>query len=138
MKKHTIGVPCTPSTMLDHTEQRVTRFLLSYGGGMGGSTKTYYATEVIPVNDREIKIKTIDESEPTINPNFVVESEPMRCIKLVTDTTSHRNNGEIRKRVLTEYFVMKLADTYQISNQYTGRHETGHCKMIHSETEIDK
>lgn len=141
MKKtnYVIGVPCSPAKPMGATIQNVTRILMSFGGGMGGSTKTYYATKVIGINDREIVIKTFNGQDLTINPRFIVESEVMNLVKVVTDTLPWKNynNTTFKKHITTEYILIGPNDTYSISTNLTHRHDAK-FKVIETEVESEE
>lgn len=123
-----IGLPCTPSKNISHDEFKCKRILVTYGGGMGGANKKYYATKV--VTGAFWGLTLIDGNKVEVNPDFIVDIEEIRVVKLVTDITAwsnHANHGEkkVKKSIKTEYFVLEYGEEAQIiKTDYTARHES--------------
>lgn len=98
----------------------VTRIFMSFGGGMGGGNKTYYATEVVPVKGtNEIKIKNYDGRELTLNSRFIVESEPKKLVHLPMDISRNMNYEEKRfkKYIAHKFVIIGAKDTYTLTNE---------------------
>lgn len=91
MKYFNVGTRFSPAKTIDHSEIIGTEILISYGGGMGGASKRYYATDVEELNQNEIKITCIDDRELTLNKSFIVSQEDVKILKQILDITEHAN-----------------------------------------------
>ena len=93
MKTYVIGLPCSPSVSLGHSEIPVTEVLISYGGGMGGANQTYYTTLIDKESDEHFFTLTLfDDKKVKINPAFIVSLTPnITLVEHVVDATGHAN-----------------------------------------------
>ena len=74
-----IGLPCTPSKRTSSKTIEGFRVFITYGGGMGGGNKTYYATKLNSVGWCW-KLTLIDGYVIEVNPKFVVECEDCKIV----------------------------------------------------------
>lgn len=118
--KITFGLPVSPSTRLSQKEIKVTKILISYGGGMGGANETHYAKKVVQ-SEGNVKITTFDGRTIDINPRFIVYKEPCRILEIVTDVTAHTNyhGYKVKKEILTEYVEIPfLIEKIEFKNEF--------------------
>ena len=123
-----IGLPCSPSFLSIPTQIiQTTSFLISYGGGMGGTNKTYYATDYT-VDATKIgfyQLTLIDGSKVSINSRFLVEKQIVNLIKITTDTTQHSNINSKRcsKSILIEWFILEEDEEFEWKADFTSRRD---------------
>lgn len=124
MKKIQIGLPCSPAHIVEHEMIKVTEVLISYGGGMGGASRTYFCTNV-QKSDPFYLLTRINTEVKKVNPRFIVEMGDIRIVKVVTDTTAHKNyhGGNHPKTLKTEYFRLRHGEDYEIVDKYVARHD---------------
>jgi hypothetical protein len=138
MKTLLVGKPCSPSDTISHEVIEMKRVLISYGGGMGGANKEYYTKEIRKEQaiNGSWNIETIDGKKIQLMPNFVVEVEETKVLKLVTDVTNFKNYSKVvcKKSILTEYFDLSGFDNYNIEEKYSSRDD----KVIFKTTEETK
>jgi hypothetical protein len=121
-----IGLPCSPSFLSIPTQIiQTTSFLVSYGGGIGGANKTYYATDCT-VDATKIgfyQLTLIDGSKVSINPRFIVEKQVVNLIKITTDTTPHSNYHTIKckQSILIEWFKLEDDEEFEWESGFTSR-----------------
>jgi hypothetical protein len=138
MRTLLVGKPCSPSETISHEVIEMKRVLITYGGGMGGANKEYYTKKIY--KEQAINggwnIETIDGKIIQLMPNFIVEVEETKVLKLVTDVTRHRNYNKTtcKKSILTEYFDLSGFDNYNIEEKYSSRDD----KIIFKTTEETK
>jgi hypothetical protein len=138
MRTLLVGKPCSPSETISHEVIEMKRVLITYGGGMGGANKEYYTKKIY--KEQAINggwnIETIDGKIIQLMPNFIVEVEETKVLKLVTDVTGHRNYNKTtcKKSILTEYFDLSGFDNYNIEEKYSSRDD----KIIFKTTEETK
>jgi len=104
-KKIIIGCPHSPLKRIATEEIPVTKVLITYGGGMGGSSGTYYATRRSDISDKKIKILTIDGRIIDIGTNFIVTEEDVIIVKNQyerPDTTTFYTYNVISKNMKYE------------------------------------
>ena len=133
MDKIKIRKPCSPSTVKEFKEIKATEILVSWGGGMGGASKSYYATEV---NGDELTLLPHGE-KITINPKFIVHSKSVTFVKLVTDVTAHRNYSErtCKSSISTHYNLIPFGREYYIDEVGSaGTNDTTIAYLSHHET----
>jgi len=128
MKTIQIGVPCSPSRILSDRTKKVRKILVSYGGGLGGSTDTYYTTKIH--KERALngfwELLLVEGGEIEINPRFIVSVEDAEIVIVETDITDfyNRNRKEkVESNVLTEFICLAKDETYKIIDTYVPRHE---------------
>jgi hypothetical protein len=122
----TFGLPCTPAKIIKHEiTQNIERVLLSYGGGIGGSTQTLF------IKDREdsitgepfMDVTKINGYPDKLNKNFIVKITPVRLYTVVTDITANRNyhTNVCKSAIHTEVFVLEM-DEYPVieTDKYHG------------------
>jgi hypothetical protein len=123
-----IGLPCSPSFLSIPTQIiQATSFLVSYGGGIGGANKTYYATDYYaePEINGFYQLTLIDGSKVSINPRFIVETQKVNLIKITTDTTPHSNYHTIKckKSLSIEWFKLEDDEEFEWKAEYKTRDE---------------
>jgi hypothetical protein len=115
MEKLKIGLPCSPSKRISVETIKATEILVSYGGGLGGTSKTYYFTE------KNSDTYTLVNGEVIrLNSNFIVMEKPIVLVKQITDTTNHSNyrSTKYKKTILTEYYKLKYEQDFEILDKY--------------------
>lgn len=142
MKTFKIGLPCSPATMLTTAKAKATEIIVTYGGGMGGTNETYYAQYQRPgATDNEIVIRDISGREITLNRRYIVRTEPVTILEVVTDITAHTNYGQkvCSKDILHEFFAFRANEEVTISKtEFTGRYESKHANVILKFNETSK
>jgi hypothetical protein len=123
-----IGLPCSPSFLSIPTQIiQATSFLVSYGGGIGGANKTYYATDYYaePEINGFYQLTLIDGSKVSINPRFIVETQKVNLIKITTDTTPHSNYYSIicKQSISIEWFKLEDDEEFEWKAEYKTRDE---------------
>jgi hypothetical protein len=121
-----IGLPCSPSFLSIPTEIiQATSFLISYGGGIGGANKTYYATDCYAEQaiNGFYQLTLIDGSKVSINPRFIVEKQVVNLIKITTDTTPHSNYYSIicKQSISIEWFKLEDDEEFEWKADFTSR-----------------
>lgn len=122
-----IGLSCTPSEILDYKTVKCQRMIISYGGGIGGSKKEYFAKKVTRNKTTNmLSIEFVQGGKIQVNPSFLVEQEECEVFILTTDITKHVNyhSRQCNKSILTEYFKISFGNKVEIVNQYTPRHSS--------------
>ena len=114
-----IGLPVSPAKHLDTTSKMVTKILITFGGGMGGSNKTYYATKMEKLNENEVELSLYDGEVIIINPTFIVERKEVQLIHNAVDSTDHTNYYQIKvkKSITNRFIVIGKTDTFSLSNE---------------------
>jgi hypothetical protein len=106
---------------------QATSFLVSYGGGIGGANKTYYATDYYaePEINGFYQLTLIDGSKVSINPRFIVETQKVNLIKITTDTTPHSNYYSIicKQSISIEWFKLEDDEEFEWKAEYKTRDE---------------
>jgi hypothetical protein len=107
MKTIILGKKRNPSTILKKEVINATEILVTWGGGMGGSNFTYYATE-LDNNGTTTFIKDIRGRELSLKNSFIVREEKVTIVKVVSDTTEHTNYREKKcnQSVYTQFNVV--------------------------------
>ena len=122
-----IGLPCSPSFLSIPTEiVKTTSFLISYGGGMGGANKTYYATDyTVDAINGFYQLTLIDGSKVSINPRFLVEKQIVNLIKITTDTTQHSNfhSKKCNQSISIEWFKLEEDEEFEFKADFTVRRD---------------
>jgi hypothetical protein len=121
-----IGLPCSPSFLSIPTEIiKTTSFLISYGGGMGGANKTYYATNctVDATTIGFFQLTLIDGTKVSINSRFLVEKQIVILIKITTDTTEHSNfySKTCNQSIVIEWFKLEEDEEFEWKADFTVR-----------------
>jgi len=108
-----IGLPVTPAKHLSLDIILATEILITYGGGVGGSNKTYYAIDSgTNMNDYIV----LNGETVFINPEFIVTKRKVRIAKVITDTTGHSNHSKVTCEcsMLTRYILLKFEELYEL------------------------
>ena len=120
MKTIQIGLTCSPSKILKHTEILAQKVIISYGGGLGGVNRTYYAIKMIDdILDKNFNfLTTIEDREITINKKFIVSIEPVTIVKVVYNNLEHMNYQikKYKKYIETLFYVILNNEDYVIKN----------------------
>jgi hypothetical protein len=128
MNKLLIGKDCSPSRMMSHHEVYVTKVLVSYGGGMGGTNKTYYCQTI--VRDKDFYKLTLRSGEVIeVNPTFIVEMTPVTLVVVIVDVTGHSyfNTKKARKCIRTMITELKFEQEYEVVEE---THEKNDQRII--------
>ena len=122
--KKIISAPCSPSTRIDSKSIEVTKIIITFGGGMGGSSQTFYANRVDKIPDGMLSVETINGRVLELNPRYVVSKEKTIILKVVTDTTKHSNYHEkmCNYSERTEFFDVGF-DSYEFASVNTSNAE---------------
>ena len=130
MKTIKIGPSCSPNTyIVSHEIIKGKKLLVSYGGSIGGNSKTYYCTEVIEMRDPKeptiLRVRLLTGETFELNPAFIVEIKERDIVKVISSVTGHRNfNKKIcSKAIETEYFEMLYDEQPMFVSDYTSRHQ---------------
>lgn len=121
MDKIIFGLPCSPSKLVSHKEQQCEEFVLSYGGGIGGSKRTIHATQTVYNEDKkEYCLDLINGEREFINLNFVVSRRQRKVVTLEFDTTAHANYHEKKyeKATCIAVYAMSILNTYEVIDRY--------------------
>ena len=131
----TIGLPCSPATLVSTESVPVTQVQLSYGGGMGGSNELLYGTIEQELDGNRFIFKTYLGEEIEINRNFVVTIREKRLVVAIVDVTEHKNyNGTVcQKSIQTEYSIVDVSDNVDFVDSYDS--DTNGRKVINTVTE---
>lgn len=118
--KKIISEPCSPSTRIEAKNIEVVKIIITFGGGIGGTNQTFYASKVDKTPDDMLSIETVDGRELELNPLYIVLKEKTNILKVVTDTTQHSNyNKKIcNYSVRTEFFDVGF-DSYEFASVNT-------------------
>jgi|JFJP01.1.fsa_nt_gi hypothetical protein len=120
MSKLIIGLKFSPATLLSATAIGVTKVLVTYGGGMGGSHKTYYCTDFQLKKSNGMYVAKLTNGEVIeINPRYVVEIKTRTLVKVITDKTAHANyhNPTVKTSLLVEYIELEHNETFEATNE---------------------
>lgn len=138
-KTITFGLPCTPAKLIKHEiTQNIERVLLSYGGGIGGTTQTLFIKnrEDSVTGEPFMDVTKINGQADKLNKNFIVKITPVKLYTIITDVTAHRNHSSkvCNSAIQTEVFVLEM-DEYQVieSDKYHGDNSD---RRIVNETEL--
>ena len=114
-EKIELGLACSPSTITDVQELAVTKFLVSYGGGMGGANQTHYALDYKKTKDYYV-LYLLNGNTIEINPRFVVSKQDKKVVRIETDATGHGNYGgkTCKKSILIHHYAMDISDTFTV------------------------
>jgi len=122
-----IGLSCSPSKILSHEKVKVIKVLVSWGGGMGGASESYYCLSIDKTIDtgKFWELTFLDGKTKNVNPTFVVSFEDEILVKVVSDITEHMNYRQktCKKSITTEYILLYPYKDYEITNDYTARHD---------------
>lgn len=113
-----IGLPVSPSEMISIDSFPATKIKISYGGGMGGSSRDIYAQKVEEVEKfgkTFVRITPFFGSIEEVNPNFIVFMETGKVVIQVVDTTQHSNHHKYTCEYseLTRFFYVKENEEYE-------------------------
>ena len=129
MSKIEIGLSCSPSKIESTEHIKCQRVLVSYGGGMGGANKTYYATEIYKEQALQGRwsLKLLDGRTIYLNPSFIVENEEVNVVKIVSNITEFLNYKKSKENFVgetlqTEYICLYTNEETVFVNKYTPRH----------------
>ena len=129
MSKIEIGLSCSPSKIESTEHIKCQRVLVSYGGGMGGANKTYYATEIYKEQALQGRwsLKLLDGRTIYLNPSFIVENEEVNVVKIVSNITEFLNYKKSKENFVgetlqTEYICLYTNEEAVFVNKYTPRH----------------
>ena len=115
--KKIISAPCSPSVRIGSKNIEVMKIIITFGGGMGGASQTFYANRVDKTSDGMLSVETVDGRELELNPRYVVSKERTNILKVVTDTTAHSNYNQktCNYSERTEFFDVGF-DSYEFAS----------------------
>ncbi len=133
-----IGAPRSPSKHMETTTGTITKLLVTYGGGMGGVNKTYYATKIKKTEGLWC-LSLIEGYDIEINPHYLVEKECGKYAKIVYDITDHANynNRVCNKSISIEYFFLHSNEEVKIIKEYSSRQDNIGKRFFHKENIIE-
>ena len=135
-----IGYPCSPSKKISDEVLELVKIRYSFGGGMGGASKTIYAKtmERCTIDDMFYVAILPSGEKIRIGREFIVDFNDVSIVKLVTDTTAHSNYNKttVNKSILTEMYLLKFGQKYELVNDYISV-SSREGNRISSETEIN-
>ncbi len=143
MKTIKIGPSCSPNTyIVSHEIIKGKKVHISYGGGVGGVSKTYHCTEVYePAPAESLRTLTLLTGEKIrVNGRFIVEICDRNYVKVISNVTGHRNyNSKVcSKAIEIEIFEMLYNERPIFVEDYTARHQGDlEGKRISYEEEIE-
>ena len=116
MKKLKIGKPCSPSKLIYKKETPITHILVTFGGGMGGARKEFYAMSVEDTNDGFLKITDFLYRTYVINKSFIVFSNPASLVLIKVDTTEHSNFRKTvcSKSEVSQWFLIEQGEEAEV------------------------
>lgn len=128
-----IGLTCSPAKHVSNKVIKAYEILVSWGGGIGGANKTYYATKIKILSNYTI-ITLLTGEEIELNRNFIVHTKNVTIVISVIDITEHINYSEYkyRKAIQTNYVLLNFNENYVITNKY----ESYTKRIVH--TNLDK
>jgi hypothetical protein len=144
MKTIRIGVPCSPAYMVSNETLKAKKVLVTYGGSIGGNSKTYYCTSILEKNNPFVpmyRLTLLTGEIIDVNPKFIVEMMDRDIVKLVSNVTGHRNYSSkvCSKAILTEYIELLYGETPVFVEGYTARHtDVLQNRIVLSEEEIEE
>ena len=97
-KTITLGVPFTPSRIVNKNEYVATAITISWGEGMGGARQTLYTKQEIELKDLDnhfIKIKTIYDKDVIVSTNHIVKIGTVKVVELDIHNLGNLNCGEL-------------------------------------------
>ena len=138
MREIKIGMPCSPSNFISVTRHKCIKVIISYGGGIGGKSETFYCESV--ENDKvgkNVTLKLYDGCTLNVNPNFIVLMEEGTCVKRVYDVLPHSNYRHVayKKYINTTYFFLKENEILNFKNEYVNE---SNAKSFYTEYEIEE
>lgn len=118
-RNFTIGLPCSPSTRTNQEIKQVKEIMVTFGGGMGGSSTTYYG-DIISDEDGFINIKDFQNETIKLNKLHIVHIKDKQLVFTETDTTEHTNYREKQcdSSSINQVFAISVFDTVNFSNEY--------------------
>lgn len=128
MKQVVIGLSCSPSNIIGQKIIKAKRILITYGGGLGGTNKTYHFTKQKTLSDGLIQLTLLDGKKVDINPFFIVSKNDCKMLRLESDITAHCNyHSNVlgnKHKIQIEYIYLDDDETFTVlNNQYVPRHE---------------
>ena len=122
--KKIISAPCSPSIQIDSKNIEAMKIIITFGGGMGGASQTFYANRVDKTSDGMLSVETVDGRELELNPRYVVSKERTNILKVVTNTTPHANYHQktCNYSEQTEFFDVGF-DSYEFASVNTSNAE---------------
>ena len=111
LKTETFGLTCTPSFNMDSEIKEVTELVVSWGGGMGGSTKTVYG-EILSSYDNTINFKDYLGVETVYTKTFIVSVGKKQLVTITNNIFPHLSyNGNrpgCKDAVETTHYIVDM------------------------------
>ncbi len=129
MKTLIVSKDCSPSRLISCRDFSVTKVIISYGGGMGGTSQIYYCTDVLErVTDDPVsytRLTEISGQQTEMNPRFIVSKTVVKLVEIKVDVTGHSYLDETgsRKAVRTILIELKHGQKYEYDDNRGGRNE---------------
>ena len=124
--KIVLHAPVSPCSLVGKKEQEVYKFVMSCGGGMGGSRwDEYVITEdAIRPNSMLTCKDAATGEEKIINSNYIVMSKKVRFVTVTWDTTAwvnyngNYNSKKCKKQTQILNYQIPASDTYTVEMTY--------------------
>ena len=117
-----LHAPVSPCSLVSKKEQEVYKFVMTCGGGMGGSRwDEYVITEDAIRPNSMLTCKDVATGEEKIiNSNYIVMSKKVRFVTVIWDTTAwvNYNNKTCKKQTQALNYQIPTSDTYTVERTY--------------------
>ena len=111
LRTTTIGLTCTPSHNMSAEVEVVTELVISWSGGMGGSTKTVYG-DIIDTKAKTIVFRDYLGIETVYTKSFIVSKSEKQLATMVNNIYAHlAYNGkdpECNDAVETSHYIVDM------------------------------
>jgi hypothetical protein len=114
-----IGLPCSPAKFISADLFKVIKLLVTYGGGMGGTSKVFHCIEV-KKGEKFYEVILLTGECRKINPAYIVEESYPEVVKVITDMTEHVNfhSKVCNIACQTRFIELPYGGTYKLVNKY--------------------
>lgn len=113
-----LGKPFTPSEIKGNATKEGYAILISYGGGMGGSSQTIYTYNKVDLETKDIfEVEDIYGVKHKINRSFVVKVSPTKIVSVDIKNLGNNYVGNVgeTKRFL---YAISIKDKATIKNDF--------------------
>jgi len=135
LKTVEISLPGSPCKLIKEQEKYCFRVKISYGGGMGGASKEYYASEVKDVEGNMLRLTLLEGHSIDINKRFVVEQETGKRAEITYDVTEHThfNSKKNKKLLFVRNFFLHSTEKHKSVLSYNGNFKQLEGRMCYTE-----
>lgn len=119
-----IGTSCSPAKVISITEYDACKFIMSCGGGMGGSRwDEYVLTDIVNPFPSNTLIKCVNYlgEEIVLNTSYLVKATKCKIVEIVEDITAwyNYNKGTHIPMYKTTYFCVNPNDVINTVSKFT-------------------